>query len=134
MAVILVVAFGLIDRGIAALWHALGWPVTDQAAYNQLFSGMLTPIGAVVAAVSAGVGEELAIRGVLQPVFGMILPSLLFASLHAWQYSWDGLVSVFLAGLAFAWIRRRANTTTSAITHGMYDLILFAVLAMTQGG
>ncbi|MEN6343250.1 MAG: CPBP family intramembrane glutamic endopeptidase [Methanospirillum sp.] len=129
MAVVLVVVFGLVDRAISAVWGALGWPVTDQAAYRLLFSGMLTPAGAVTAAVSAGVGEELAVRGVLQPVFGMVLPSLLFAALHAWQYSWDGLVSVFLAGLAFAWIRRRANTTTSAITHATYDLILFAVLA-----
>ena len=130
MAVVLVVVFGLVDRGIAAVWGALGWPVTDEAAYRQLFSGMLTPVGAVTAAVAAGVGEELAVRGVLQPVFGMVLPSLLFAALHAWQYSWDGLVSVFLAGLAFAWIRRRANTTTSAITHAVYDLILFGALAV----
>jgi membrane protease YdiL (CAAX protease family) len=130
MAVVLVVAFGLLDRVIAALWQGLGWPVTDQDAYRQLFSGMLTPAGAVAAAVSAGVGEELAIRGVLQPVFGMVLPSLLFAALHAWQYSWDGLVSVFFAGLAFAWIRRRTNTSTSAITHATYDLILFGALAM----
>lgn len=130
MAVVLVVAFGLLDRAIAVVWHALGWPVTNEAAYRQLFAGMLTPIGAVTAAVSAGVGEELAIRGVLQPVFGMVLPSLVFAALHAWQYSWDGLLSVFLAGLVFAWIRRSANTTTSAITHGVYDLILFGALAM----
>ncbi len=130
MAVVLVVVFGLLDRAIALVWGALGWPVTNEAAYRQLFSGMLTPAGAVTAAVSAGVGEELAVRGVLQPVFGMVLPSLLFAALHAWQYSWDGLVSVFLAGLVFAWIRRRANTTTSAITHATYDLILFGALAM----
>ncbi len=130
MAVVLVVAFGLLDRAIAAVWQALGWPVTDETAYRQLFAGMLTPVGAVTAAVSAGVGEELAIRGVLQPVFGLVLPSLLFAALHAWQYSWDALLSVFLAGLAFAWIRRRANTTTSAITHGVYDLILFGLLAV----
>jgi membrane protease YdiL (CAAX protease family) len=132
MAVVLVVVFGLVDRAIAAIWGALGWPMTDEAAYRQLFSGMLTPVGAVTAAVSAGVGEELAVRGVLQPVFGMILPSLLFAALHAWQYSWDGLVSVFLAGLVFAWIRRRANTTTSAITHAVYDLILFGALSVSM--
>lgn len=130
MAVVLVVVFGLLDRAIATVWHALGWPVTDETAYRQLFAGMLTPVGAVTAAVSAGVGEELAVRGVLQPVFGIVLPSVLFAALHAWQYSWDALLSVFLAGLAFAWIRRRANTTTSAITHGVYDLILFGLLAM----
>lgn len=133
MGVALVLVFGFVDRAIAGIWHALGWPVTDEAAYRRLFEGMLTPIGAVTAAVSAGVGEELAIRGVLQPVFGMVLPSLLFAALHAWQYSWDGLVSVFLAGLVFAWIRRRTNTTTSAVTHATYDLILLGVLAVGVG-
>jgi membrane protease YdiL (CAAX protease family) len=129
MAVVLVGAFGLLDRAIGTAWEAMGWPVTDDEAYRRLFSDVLTPVGAVTAAVSAGVGEELAVRGVLQPVFGMVLPSLLFAALHAWQYSWDALLSVFLAGLVFAWIRRYANTSTSAITHGFYDLILFGFLA-----
>lgn len=128
-ALVLVVVFGLVDRAIATVWGALGWAVTDNEAYRRLFSDVLTPVGAVTAAVSAGVGEELAVRGVLQPVFGIVLPSLLFAALHAWQYSWDALLSVFLAGLVFAWIRKRANTTTSAITHGLYDLVLFGALA-----
>ena len=128
-ALVLVVVFGLVDRAIAAVWGALGWAVTDDEAYRRLFSDVLTPVGAVTAAVSAGIGEELAVRGVLQPVFGIVLPSLLFAALHAWQYSWDALLSVFLAGLVFAWIRRRANTTTCAITHGLYDLVLFGALA-----
>lgn len=130
MAVVLIGVFGLVDRAIGAVWGAMGWPVTDDEAYRRLFAGVLTPVGAVTAAVSAGVGEELAVRGVLQPVFGLVLPSLLFAALHAWQYSWDALLSVFLAGLVFAWIRKRANTTTSAITHGVYDLILFGALAL----
>ncbi len=128
-ALVLVVVFGLVDRAIATVWGAMGWAVTDDEAYRRLFSDVLTPVGAVTAAVSAGVGEELAVRGVLQPVFGIVLPSLLFAALHAWQYSWDALLSVFLAGIVFAWIRKRANTTTSAITHGLYDLILFGALA-----
>ncbi|HOV68016.1 MAG TPA: CPBP family intramembrane metalloprotease, partial [Methanoregulaceae archaeon] len=126
---VLVVAFGLVDRAIAAGWGAMGWAVTDDEAYHRLFSDVLSPLGAVTAAVSAGVGEELAVRGVLQPVFGVLLPSLLFAALHAWQYSWDALLSVFLAGLVFAWIRKRSNTTTCAITHGLYDLVLFGAMA-----
>lgn len=128
-ALVLVVVFGLVDRAIAAAWGVMGWAVTDDEAYRRLFSDVLTPVGAVTAAVSAGIGEELAVRGVLQPVFGVVLPSLLFAALHAWQYSWDALLSVFLAGLVFAWIRKRANTTTCAITHGLYDLVLFGALA-----
>ncbi|HQP71864.1 MAG TPA: CPBP family glutamic-type intramembrane protease, partial [Methanoculleus sp.] len=56
------------------------------------------------------------------------LPAILFASLHAFQYTWDGLISVFFAGIIFAYIRRYTNTTTSAITHTVYDLVLFSML------
>jgi len=125
LAVILVGAFTLLDTGITVLWKSLGWPVTDSEAVEFLFASALTPLGIVVASISAGFGEELAVRGVLQPRFGIILSSLLFASLHAWQYAWDGLISVFIAGLVFACVRRYSNTTTSAVTHTLYDAILF---------
>ncbi|WP_054848560.1 CPBP family glutamic-type intramembrane protease [Methanoculleus chikugoensis] len=84
-----------------------------------------------MASVAAGgFGEEVSIRGLLQPPrFGILLPALLFASLHAFQYSWDGLISVFLAGgIVFAYIRQYTNTTTSAITHTVYDLVLFSMM------
>jgi membrane protease YdiL (CAAX protease family) len=122
------VAFHFIDPALAALVGFLGLPVTDTGAVNLLFAGTLTVPGIVMASIAAGFGEEVGIRGLLQPRFGIFLPALLFASLHAFQYSWDGLVSVFLAGVAFAYIRRYSNTTTSAITHTVYDLVLFAML------
>ena len=124
----LVVAFHFIDPALAALVGFLGLPVTDTGAVNLLFAGTLTIPGIVMASIAAGFGEEVSIRGLLQPRFGIFLPALLFASLHAFQYSWDGLVSVFLAGIVFGCIRKRSNTTTSAITHTVYDLVLFAML------
>lgn len=127
-AVALVVAFHFIDPALAALVGYLGLPVTDTEAVNLLFAGSLTLPGIIVASIAAGFGEEVSIRGLLQPRFGILLPALLFASLHAYQYSWDGLISVFLAGIVFAYIRRYSNTTTSAITHTVYDLVLFALL------
>ncbi len=120
--------FTLVDLGIGALWGMLGWPVTDTAAFTVLIAHALTPAGIVLLAVSAGVGEEIAFRGVLQPRFGIIVPSLLFASLHSFQYGWDGLISVFLLGIAFALIRHRYSTTVSAVTHTVYDLVLLAAL------
>ncbi|MBT8508351.1 hypothetical protein AZH53_08025 [Methanomicrobiaceae archaeon CYW5] len=120
--------FTLFNMGIGALWGAFGWPVTDTAAFTVLIAHTLTPTGILLLAVSAGVGEEIAFRGVLQPRFGIIIPSLLFASLHSFQYGWDGLISVFLLGIAFALIRRRTSTTVSAITHTVYDLVLLAAL------
>ncbi len=124
----LVLAFHFIDPVLAALVGLLGLPVTDMEAVNLLFAGTLTLPGIVVASIAAGFGEEVSIRGLLQPRFGILLPALLFASLHAFQYSWDGLISVFLAGLVFAGIRQYTNTTTSAITHTVYDLVLFLMM------
>jgi len=87
-------------------------------------AGLLSPPGAIVIGVTAGLGEELAVRGVLQPRLGILLSNVFFTSLHALQYNWDGLLSVFLLGLVLGVIRQRTNTTTSAITHGTYDAIL----------
>lgn len=127
-ALVLVAAFHFIDQALAMLMGWLGIPVTDEDAVNLLFAGALTLPGVIMASVAAGFGEEVSIRGLLQPRFGILLPAILFASLHAFQYSWDGLVSVFFAGIIFAYIRRYTNTTTSAITHTVYDLVLFSML------
>ncbi|MGE4374842.1 MAG: CPBP family intramembrane glutamic endopeptidase, partial [Methanoculleus sp.] len=114
-ALALVAAFHFIDLALAMLMGWLGIPVTDEDAVNLLFAGALTLPGVIMASVAAGFGEEVSIRGLLQPRFGILLPAILFASLHAFQYSWYGLVSVFFAGIIFAYIRRYTNTTTSAI-------------------
>ena len=127
-ALALVAAFHFIDLALTALVGFLGLPVTDEEAVALLFSGALSLPGIVMASVAAGFGEEVSIRGLLQPRFGILLPAILFASLHAFQYSWDGLISVFFAGIIFAYIRRYTNTTTSAITHTVYDLVLFSML------
>jgi len=127
-ALVLVAAFHFIDQALTALVGFLGLPVTDEEAVALLFSGALSLPGIVMASVAAGFGEEVSIRGLLQPRFGILLPAILFASLHAFQYSWDGLISVFLAGIIFGFIRRCSNTTTSAITHTVYDLVLFSML------
>ena len=128
LGIVLVGIFHVVDTGIGIVWEFFGWKVTDMDAAVLTIAPLLTPVGAIVAAVGAGFGEELSIRGVLQPRFGILLPTFLFASLHAFQYNWDGVLSVFLAGLVFALIRRYYCTTVSAITHTFYDLILFYAL------
>jgi membrane protease YdiL (CAAX protease family) len=124
-ALLVGVIFGL-DPAISWLWTQLGWPVTDGEAFNELLEPVLNAgvLGAVVLGVVAGVSEELAVRGVLQPRLGIVLSNLLFTAVHALQYNWDALLVVFLLGLVFGVLRKRTNTTTSAIAHGVYDLIL----------
>jgi hypothetical protein len=119
-----------IDPGINQLWHSLGWGTTDVEAFGKLMTQLITPIGAVLVGVTAGIGEELAVRGLLQPRIGLIASNLVFTSLHAFQYGVDALLSVFIIGLILGLIRMRTNTTTSAIVHGVYDFVL--VLSSTS--
>jgi len=124
VGVALVAGANLLDMGTQWLWDTMGWPVTNQVAVERLMGYTLSPVGAVVVGVSAGLGEELAVRGVLQPRLGLLLSNLFFTGLHALQYNWDALVTVFVLGLVFGLVRNRTNTTTSAITHGSYDFLL----------
>lgn len=123
-AVVLVLVVQLLGRGISWFWALMGWPETDGEAFGELMQFAFSPLGAVVVGITAGLGEELAVRGVLQPRLGILLSNLFFTSLHAFQYGWDALLVVFVVGMALGFVRRRTNTTTSAIAHGLYDFIL----------
>lgn len=126
--ILLVGIFWIFDDLLVALFTAVGITVTDETLVNNLFIASFTPLAAVVASITAGLGEELAIRGVIQPRFGIILSALVFASLHAYQYAWDGVIGVLLIGICFGVLRKYTNTSTSAISHGVYDLVLFSLI------
>jgi membrane protease YdiL (CAAX protease family) len=129
----LVVAINALELVIDPLWAALGLQRTDAEAFAQLIAFAFTPLGAVMVAVSAGIGEELAVRGVLQPRLGIILSNLFFVSLHAWQYGWDALLVIFIVGAAMGILRKRTNTSVAAISHGVYNftLIMMAIYGIT---
>lgn len=133
-AVILVLGVTALSAGVDWLWGALGWPKTDGEAFGSLLSFAISPVGAVVIGVTAGLGEELAVRGVLQAKAGILLSNLFFVSLHALQYSWDSLLVVFLIGMALGVLRKRTNTSTSAIAHGTYDFLLILASALQIPG
>lgn len=132
IALLLVGAVQLLTLGINWLWGLFGWATTDSEAFAELLSFAINPIGAVVIGVSAGLGEELAVRGVLQPRLGILLSNFFFVSLHALQYSWDALLIVFLVGLACGLVRKHSNTSTAAIVHGVYNFTL--VMLAVAGG
>ncbi len=121
----------VVEPGINWVWQQLGWGTTDVAAFSKLMSQVVTLPGAVLIGVTAGFGEELAIRGLLQPRIGLLASNLLFTSLHAFQYGPDALLSVFTVGMILGVVRARTNTSTSAIIHGLYDFI--SVMASVLG-
>ena len=60
------------------------------------------------------------------------MPNIFFTSLHAMQYGFDGLLSVFMVGMILGLVRKRTNTSTSAIVHGTYDFILVVATMMQK--
>lgn len=124
VALAMVAGATVLDMAIGTIWNAMGWARTDMAAFEKLLGAAMSPVGAVLIGVTAGLGEEMIMRGALQPRLGIILSNLFFTSLHAYQYSWDGLLTVFIVGAVLGLLRQRTNTTTSSIAHGVYNFTL----------
>jgi len=96
---------------------------------NEAIGSNLGVAGTIVLGVSAGIGEEITLRGALQPRLGLWWTSLLFASLHV-QYSWFGMLAILALGLILGTIRQRTSTTVAMIAHGLYDIA--AVMTMDR--
>lgn len=123
LAFALVFIFTGVDRVISLVWTAMGWSVTNEAAFKKLMGAGFSPLGALAVGITAGIGEEATTRGLLQPRLGKLLPNLAFAGAHAFQYGFDALLSVFLMGMILAFVRARTSTTIAALVHGGYDFL-----------
>jgi membrane protease YdiL (CAAX protease family) len=100
---------------LPALWAG------DQRVNHALARG-LAPASMLLLGVSAGVGEEITMRGALQPRLGVALTALLFAVLHV-QYSAYGMGVIFALGVILGWIRNRTSTTVAILVHALYDML-----------
>lgn len=77
-----------------------------------------------VLAAAAGLGEELLFRGALQPIFGILPTSLIFAVSHVQYGLSPATLAVFLLSLVLGIIRKRSNTTVAILVHAGYNFIL----------
>jgi hypothetical protein len=113
----------VLDWGADSLQHhffpAL-WKSDQQ--FNEALAGGLKPVQVVMLGLTAGIGEEITLRGALQPRLGIRLTSLLFAALHV-QYSWYGMLVIFVLGMVLGTIRQRTNTSVAMTVHAIYDVI-----------
>lgn len=111
-----------LNGGTEWIEHHLFPALWKQDAYvTGLIAARMPLATSLLLGVSAGFGEELAIRGALQPRLGIPLSALLFASGHV-QYSWFGMLTVGLLGVLLGVIRKRTNTTTAIVVHALYDI------------
>ena len=112
-----------LNSGMEALEHARFpalWAADQEM--GQRIAGELSVAASILLGVSAGVGEELLLRGALQPRAGLFWASVLFTAAHV-QYTWFGMLTILLLGIALGVVRARANTTTAIVVHALYDII-----------
>ncbi len=112
------------DRTFAALQPDLYRTVGDLS--EALFSPQgMSPVTAVFFAlligIGAGLGEETLFRGAVQPKLGIVLTSVLFASMHVQYGPSLLLLFIFLLSMALGYLRRRVNTTASFLAHAGYN-------------
>ena len=127
-----VVALYLLNVGVEAVqrtWLPALWE-QDQRV-NEMMAGGLGLGGGLLLGVCAGVGEELAMRGALQPRLGLVFTAVVFAALHV-HYSWLGMATILLLGVVLGVIRERTSTTIAILVHTIYDIL--AVMTTTGPG
>ena len=106
--------------------------------YDILFNPRgLSPVSVVLFAllvgVGAGLGEETLFRGAVQPILGITLTSVLFASMHIQYGPSLLLVYVFLLSVGLGLLRKHINTTASFLAHAGYNS-LGIILSYFFGG
>lgn len=106
----------------------LGTNADVEKLTEQLVGPLTMSVGGILTlGLAAALGEESVFRGALQPRFGLVLTTLLFALLHS-QYGISfSTFAVFGVGLVLGLIRMRTNTTTSMLTHAVYNMSLGAI-------
>jgi uncharacterized protein len=123
----------LVVAGIAnalALWLQPDLAAELDAVTEDITAEVQNPLGALLLGVSAGVGEEAIFRGALQPRYGIVLTSIVFAVLHAPQYGLNfAILGLFGVSVVLGLLRARFGTTAAMITHALYNFL--AVLAQT---
>ena len=101
-------------------WFAALW--ASDRRVNEALVGALSRPSMVALSLTAGIGEEITMRGALQPKLGLVLTSLFFAALHV-QYSWYGMGMIFMFGVLLGVIRKRSSTVVAMAVHTIYDLL-----------
>ncbi|GEM_PF-367278 len=88
-----------------------------------------TPFGILTLGLAAALGEEPLFRGALQPRFGVLVTTVLFALLHSTYGLSLATAIVFGVGLVLALVRLRANTSTCMLVHATYNITLGVIAA-----
>jgi membrane protease YdiL (CAAX protease family) len=115
---------------VAGLWQATVSAETFERqtqASRALSESINTLTLAFLVAFTAGVGEEIAFRGALQPVFGFWFTTVVFVLSHSQYTLTPATLIIFVVAMAFGILRHYFSTTVAILTHFLYN---FAMLAL----
>ena len=125
------VGTGLLSVGVIIVLEivaqAVGWGLNEDV--ERLSESLIGPLlgsipGILTLGLAAGIGEETLFRGALQPRFGLLFTSLLFAVVHSQYGITLSTLAVFIVGLILGLLRMRFNTSTCVIAHASYNITL----------
>lgn len=134
---------------VALALAAINWWLLRRAPANPVVTGVrkvyddllaplfrgLTPAGAVVVGLAAGIGEELLFRGVLQEAVGLAGASVLFGLAHATgRGSGPFVVWATLMGGVLGWLYAATGGLLAPMAaHGIYDVLALTYIRRTSG-
>lgn len=78
---------------------------------------------ALAVAITAGIGEEIAFRGALQPIFGLWWTALFFTLVHMQYTLSPAALIIFVVALALGYLRRYYGLYAVILTHFVYNAI-----------
>jgi membrane protease YdiL (CAAX protease family) len=108
----------------------LGQAVTPQLAQRvqtvsqHVFGNLANPVGIAALALVPGICEDVLFRGALQPRIGLVPSALLFAAIHTEYGLSVSTLAVFVIAVGLGLIRKYSNTTSSALCHATYNLLV----------
>jgi membrane protease YdiL (CAAX protease family) len=103
--------------------------IQQQTQLSELLNSSINTLTmAFLIAATAAIGEEIAFRGALQPIFGLWPTAIFFALTHIQYTLTPATLVIVIVGVGFGWVRQKYNTTTAIVTHFLYDFALTALL------
>jgi len=107
-------------RGVRAVYHEVLVPLFAR----------FTALSIIVIGAAAGIGEEWLFRGILQPLTGVIVASILFGVAHVGNRGmfafgvWATGMGFLLGGLAHV----TGGLIAPIVAHGVYDMLALAYI------
>lgn len=128
------VPVGLVAAFIAQFIVSRNFMTGVRLRYERMFRNLRLNWSEIIfISLCAGVGEELLFRGVLQPLLGIILTSILFVAIHGYLNPKDWRISIYGVYMTFVIIglgimTEKIGIWSAVAAHTVIDIVLLADL------